>query len=330
MTAPAVSSAIAVMKCVRSRPSVSGADGFSTGERVRNMERSVAVLAPGKINLALQILGRREDGFHLMEMVMQSVDLADRVMLTLGEGKEIRVQSDDAALPIGEDNLAVRCARAFFRETGLPETGIQIVIEKNIPMEAGIAGGSADGAAVLVGLNHLLEAGLSRERLCGIGVRAGADIPFCIIGATALALGIGDRVIPLPPLPECFLVIAKPEAGMSTPKAFRLFDEAGGYSPSPYLSGMMSALRAGSLEAVCGCMHNAFEARLAVPEVEELKRSLLGSGAMGAVMTGSGTAVIGLFLHKEKAEKALKPLKKLGARAWVSAPVNHGAKVVSP
>lgn len=290
---------------------------------------SATFLAPGKVNLALQILGRREDGYHLMEMVMQSVDLADEVTISLTGGSEITASSDRPGLSMGEDNLAVRCARAFFRETGVAQPGLEIAIVKRIPMEAGLAGGSADGAAVLYGLDALLETSLPREVLCRIGAGVGADIPFCLTGAAALALGAGERLIPLPHLPKCAILIAKPSVGMSTPKAFRLFDRRGGFVPRPEISGMLRALRGRSLSGVAGCMVNAFEEPLGIPEVAAVKASMLEAGALASVMTGSGTAVIGLYPDRAAASKAAAKVEKLGAGTWVSAPVNHGVVRIS-
>lgn len=290
--------------------------------------KRVVLMAPGKVNLALQILARREDGYHLMEMIMQSVSLADQVSLTLREDSSIHVTSDDAALTVGEDNLAVQCARLFYQATGLPEQGLDIYIEKRIPVEAGLAGGSADGAAVLAGLNWLLGTNLPLSKLCEIGVKAGADIPFCLVGSTALTLGIGERVIPLPPLPECSIVIAKPEAGMSTAKAFGLYDQVGGFDPDPSIAGMLSALKAGCVSEIGRWMSNAFEKALAIPQVEELKGIMMDTGSAGAVMSGSGTATIGIFTESRNAESCLLPLRNTGVRAWRCTPLVHGVKIL--
>ena len=178
--------------------------------------KRLTVPAPAKLNLSLDIVGVREDGYHLLRMIMQTIDLCDQIVLERAD--EISLTCNLPELPCDERNLAVRAAHAFFERTGLPG-GVRMTLDKNIPHGAGMGGGSADAAAVLKGLNELCGTDLSQQELCEIGLRLGADVPFCIVGGTQLAEGVGERLTPLPPLPDCFLLVAKPEQGVSTPEA---------------------------------------------------------------------------------------------------------------
>ncbi len=184
---------------------------------------TAVVSAPGKINLTLDILGRREDGYHEMEMLMHAVSLENTVRLTTRDRPGICLSCSNPAVPTGEKNLAYRAAQAFFAAWG-HSVGLEIRVEKRVPMEAGMAGGSADAAGVLTGLNRIAGGAFSRQELCQIGLSLGADVPFCIWGGAALVQGIGEKITPLPPLKQCWLVIAKPPQGMKTANCFAAYD----------------------------------------------------------------------------------------------------------
>lgn len=256
--------------------------------------------ACAKLNLFLDIAGKRGDGYHLIKSVMQSVDIFDRVKVAKADG--ISVKCSESSLD-GENNLAYKAAALFFEQTGI-RGGAEIYIEKRIPMQAGMAGGSADAAAVLRGLNAIYEANLSDEELCAMGAKLGADVPFSLCGGTMLCEGIGEALSPLPELPDCAFVIVKPEIGMSTAESYRIYDEhtAAGFEHGDF-SAMSTALEAADISTVGKALYNALECT--VPEsVLKIKSALLGAGALGALMTGSGTAVFGIFESIEKAAEA--------------------------
>ena len=258
--------------------------------------------APAKLNLSLDILGRREDGYHELSMVMLAVSLCDGLELDLTPRPGVLFSCSDPDVPGGEKNTACRAAALFLERAGLAETtGVRIFLEKRIPSQAGMGGGSADAAAVLRGLNELTGFPLSQEELAALGLRVGADVPFCLAGGICLAQGVGERLSPAPELPPCAIVVCKPPIGVSTAEAFRRADERtdGG---KDYTGAVLSALRAGSLEAVGRTLGNDFEDVMRLPEVEAIKERLLRAGAAGACMTGSGSAVFGLFADGDAAK----------------------------
>lgn len=290
--------------------------------------RCVEIVAPCKVNLTLDITGRNAAGYHLMEMIMQTADLQDRVTLTRVRGSGLLLRSNWDWLPTCEENIASRAVRAFFAATGEPPVGLDIFLDKRIPAQAGLAGGSADGAAVLVGLNALLGTGLSLEQLRGIGVTVGADIPFCLTGGTALVTGIGEKIRPLAPLTGCTFVLAKPAQGMSTKEAFERYDALSDITGRPDTAAAKAALEAGDLAALGAAMANTLEAVVELPGITALKKTMLKMGALGAVMTGSGTAVAGLFADEEAAAAYARALKDAVPFACTARPVDRGAAVV--
>lgn len=253
---------------------------------------SLTVPAYAKINLTLELAGRRKDGYHLLRMVMQSVSLCDKLTLSRAEGG-LRIRCGRADVPCGRDNTVFRAAEAFFVRAGLAP-GLTVKIEKKIPSQAGLGGGSADAACVLNTLNVMYRTRYSAETLREIGLLAGADVPFCVTGGTAFAEGIGEKLTPLPPLPPCHIVICKPEAGVDTKSAFACADSVKDLS-SPDTDAMLAAVRSGNLRGVAEHLGNAFESVLGLPEVERIKRKMKEAGALGCCMTGSGSAVFGLF-----------------------------------
>ena len=288
----------------------------------------VVVEAPGKVNLSLNITGTKENGYHLMEMVMITVSLSDVLLIGRREEDEIRITSSSTDIPEDDTNIVHNAATRFFAVTGLPYQGLSIHIDKRLPVEAGLSGGSADAAAVLTGLNHLFETGLTKEQLCDIGLECGADVPFCIMGGCRLAQGIGEILTPLGELPACWLTIAKPGRGMSTPVAFQLYDEAKFDILRPNVPRMVEAISAGSLQGIGRNMQNVLQQVNPVEEVETLQGIMLCDGALGAVMTGSGTAVVGLFSEEKAAKRCAKHLRKQVDQTFVARPITHGARVI--
>lgn len=270
--------------------------------------KQITVEAPAKINLALDIEGVDQRGYHLMRMMMQAVSLCDTVLLEQAE-EGIQLFCSDPSLPCDQGNIAFRCAQLFFEHTGILG-GVKISIQKEIPQQAGLGGGSADGAAVLEGLNWLYDTGLSLEELCSIGVKVGADIPFCLLGGTARAEGIGEKLTPVASLPDCCIVIAKPKEGISTKEAFAAFDRQG-LAPVLDLEEMERHLENQDLKGVCSGLYNVLERVCPLESVAQIEQMMLASGALGARMTGSGSAVFGIF---EDFSLALACQKKLGLR----------------
>lgn len=283
-------------------------------------ERTLPAYA--KLNLTLDILRKREDGYHDLAMVMQSVSLADEVALTLTEAPGIRCESNVPGLPLDERNLAVKAALAFFRETGRPASGLRIRLQKRIPSCAGMAGGSSDAAAVLRGLRALLAPELSLEELERISACIGSDVPYCVRGTTALAEGRGERLTELSPMPPCWFVICKPDFPISTPELFGLV-RADAIAVRPDTVGMIAALEARDLSAVAAQLYNVFEDVLPEKygEVFAIKRRLLALGAMNAAMSGSGPTVFGIFRDRAVAEAAHAALAVDYEQCYLAQPV---------
>lgn len=267
------------------------------------------VLAPAKINLTLDVTGRRDDGYHLIQTIMQAVDYADTVTVRLTKEPGIRLRVSDSRLPADQRNTAWRAASAFLEAAGEKGRGVEIAVQKTIPMEAGLAGGSADAAGVLTALNRLMDTRLTTEELCSIGETVGADVPFCVLGGAANAEGIGTILSPLPSMPPCWLVIAKPNRGVSTAEAYRLVDTAE-IPRRPHHGAVADALCAGDLDAIGRELCNVFEAALALPEVAQIEDVMRQFGTLGCRMTGSGSAVYGIFEEKLDAQRCARRLKE--------------------
>lgn len=286
--------------------------------------RSLTLSAPAKLNLTLDILSRRPDGYHEMSMVMQSVSLCDTVRLELGEPGPIRCESGLSYLPSGRENLAVSAALAFQAATGRSVEGLRIVLEKRIPVCAGTAGGSSDAAAVLRGLDALTGTGLDPLALAEIGAAVGSDVPYCVLGGTALAEGRGERLTPLSPLPSCTIVLCKPRSSVSTPALFQAWDRLAGRRLRPDTAGVLDALAAGDLAGVARRCFNVFETALPPrqrQEVASIKQRLIDGGALGAAMSGSGPTVFGLFDRPEAAERAARALRADCPETFLTVPV---------
>ena len=279
------------------------------------------ISASAKINLTLDILRKREDGYHELQMVMQAVSLADHLTVVPARGPEGTASADLHFLPTGGKNLAQMAAAAFRAATGLGGQ-VDVTIQKRVPVCAGLAGGSADAAAVLHAMNELAGAGLSRPELAQIGERVGSDVPFCVLGGTALAEGRGERLTPLPPLPPCHIVICKPPFSISTPQLFGRVNVRK-IVRRPDTAGVAAALEAGDLAGVARRMYNVFEDVLEprrLAEINEIKSVLIDCGALGASMSGSGPSVFGLFEDEARARDACARLRESYRDVFVCAP----------
>lgn len=285
----------------------------------------VTVAAPAKINLTLEVTGRRPDGYHTVEMVMQTIDLTDRITAEKTAG-DLTLAVSGAALPTDESNT-VMCAAKRYCEIAAVPPHFHLTVQKNIPLQAGLAGGSADAAGALIALNALCGNRLSHRDLCEIGAAVGADVPFCLTGGTALATGIGTLLSPLPPLPDCRMAVLKPFIGISTADAYRAIDTAT-FVPQT-ADAMLRALTEADLIAVGREMMNRFAQMLPVPAITQLSEGLLSAGALGACMTGSGSAVIGLFTEEKAAATAVAALQSQCAQTAVCCPWRGGPRIVS-
>ena len=284
---------------------------------------SLTLQAPAKVNLTLDILGKRPDGYHEMEMVMQSVSLCDQIHLDLGFPGGVRAESGLRFLPNDKGNLAVSAALAFRKATGQTWKDLKISIQKRIPVCAGTAGGSSDAAAVLRGLNLLTEAGLSPVELARIGEGVCSDVPYCVLGANALAKGRGEVLTPLPALPPCFLLLCKPGFAISTPALFREWDKKK-RRLRPDTKGVLAALDRGDLLEVARRMFNVFEGVLPPHqrrEIEQIKNTLIQAGALGATMSGTGPTVLGLFQEEAAARTAMAQLQEDYREVFLTQPV---------
>ena len=279
------------------------------------------ISANAKINLTLDILRRREDGYHDLQMVMQSVSLADELTVTPARGGVGTAVSDLHFLPTGGKNLAQMAAAAFRAATGLGGE-VDVSIRKHVPVCAGLAGGSADAAAVLHAMNRLTGAGLSPVELAKIGERVGSDVPFCVLGGAALAQGRGELLTPLAPLPPCHIVICKPPFSISTPQLFARVNVRK-IVRRPDTAGATAALAAGDLAGVARRMYNVFEDVLQprrLAEINEIKSALIDCGALGASMSGSGPSVFGLFEDGARAQDACSRLRESYRDVFLCAP----------
>lgn len=287
----------------------------------------VKVKAYAKINLMLDIVNRRNDGYHDLFMIMQSVSVYDTITVTENKSKSISITCNIDDIPLNNKNIAWKAAEAFFEATKKKNKGINIDIVKRIPHAAGLAGGSADGAAVLVALNKIYKTELSETELCRIGVKIGADVPFCITGGTLLAQGIGDILSKVNPLRKCYVLLAKPDFDVNTAFAYKQFDLFG-KTHTPDKLGMLCAVQSRDLDAVCSKMENVFEQFIEVPNRINIKEVIKNNNAKGFCMSGSGPTVFGIFENKEDAVKASEELKEYAKDIMICKPVNKGCKIV--
>lgn len=286
----------------------------------------IKVKAYAKINLMLDIVATRTDGYHDLFMIMQSVGIYDTVTVEKINGRKITISCNINDIPLDNKNIAYKAADAFFKTNKIKNTGVHIDIVKRIPHAAGLAGGSADGAAVLVALNKLYNTNLSDEELCNIGVKIGADVPFCITGGTLLSQGIGDVLNKVKPLRRCYIVLAKPDFGVNTGYAYHQFDECG-KEHTPDKMGMLFAIQSRDLNCICLKMENVFEQFIEVPNRIDIKQIMRENGAIGTCMSGSGPTIFGIFNSKQDAEYAANELVGYAKDICVCIPVNKGCKI---
>ena len=286
--------------------------------------QKVSVLAPAKLNLSLDVVGTLPGGYHALDMVMQAVSLYEQV--TLRRSADLVVRLPGSRVPPGPKNTAYKAALAFFHYTGLL-AGVDITIHKTVPVRAGMGGGSADAAAVLVGLNALYGARLSMTELCALGASVGADVPFALMGGTCRVQGLGDLIKALPPCPDCWFTVIMPGYGISTPAAFAAYDQIG--SPThPDCAAQEAAIRAEDLSGLCAAAGNALEVCAGGADTAALKQALLDQGAKASLMTGSGAAVFGIFEAEEPARRAAEALAAAGRQIFTLRPDRGGARIV--
>ncbi|WP_290462527.1 4-(cytidine 5'-diphospho)-2-C-methyl-D-erythritol kinase [Acutalibacter muris] len=267
--------------------------------------------AYGKINLTLDVVGRREDGYHLLDTVMQTISVWDELEIQHSRQPGVHLQCNRESLPTDSKNTAFRAAKFFLEDRGLQNEGVYIFIKKHIPSRSGMGGGSADAAAVLRGLNEMYETKLSAEKLMELGAKVGADVPFCVIGGAARCTGTGAQVEPIVPMPECWLVVCKPPTGMSTPRAYALLDQYP-LSSIQATPRMLEAMAVGSLKRIGRSLANRFDETLRMAPVRALKRAMTDAGALGAMMTGSGSSVYGIFETEQRAREAMEQMVGMG------------------
>lgn len=284
------------------------------------LKKPMRVFAPAKLNLTLDILGRREDGYHLLDMVMQSVSVYDTLLLTPINEPRIELLCDREGIPCGDGNTVRKAAQAFYQAAGIQSKGLHVHIQKRIPEQAGMAGGSTDAAAVLRAMNQLYQTGFSMEQLCEIGLLVGADVPFCLHGGILRVGGIGEVFTPVPALPPCFFVVCKPPVSVSTAEAFTRVDT--GANTPRHTPGMLQALQTGILTDVAAQLGNAFQDVLEVPGVASLQKQMVELGALGACMTGSGSAVFGIFATRQGAEACRTALLQHYSQVFLCEPVS--------
>lgn len=288
-------------------------------------KRSVTVLAPAKLNLSLDVVGTLPNGYHDLDMVMQTIDLYEKIILKTS--RDLRLSLPGSFVPANDKNTAVKAALAFFDYTGLL-AGVDINVYKRVPVRAGMAGGSADAAGVLVGLNELYGAKLSMSELCAIGAGIGADVPFALLGGTCRVRGVGDLMKALPPCPDCRFVVVMPSVGVSTPEAFARYDTMG--SPvHPDCEAQEQAIRKNDLAAVCAAAGNALEHCSGAVETPTICEILRANGAITAQMTGSGAAVFGIFADESQARAAAAVLRKGYKQVYVCRPTTGGPRVTA-
>lgn len=273
---------------------------------------TISLKALAKINLGLDVVRRREDGYHEVRMVMQTIHLYDRLEMEKTATQGIELSTNLSYLPVNENNLVYRAGKLLMDEFGITE-GIKVYLNKRIPVAAGMAGGSTDAAAMLYGMNELFELGLSREQLMERGVRIGADVPYCLMRGTALAEGIGEILTPLAPMVKCPVLIAKPAISVSTSFVYQNL-KLDADTKHPDIDRLIRDIRKQDLGAIAGDMGNVLESVTIpnYPVIAQIKEQMMDSGAINAMMSGSGPTVFGLFEEEETAQTAYQKMKESG------------------
>lgn len=283
----------------------------------------IQMKALAKVNLGLDVIRRREDGYHEVKMIMQTVRLYDRIILEKTQ-QGISMETNLSFLPVNEQNIAYRAAKMLMDEFHI-QSGLHIKIDKHIPVAAGMAGGSTDGAAVLYGVNKIFELGLTKRQLMERGVKLGADVPYCIMRGTVLSEGIGEILTPVPSLPDCHILIAKPPVSVSTKHVYENL-KLDKIEKHPDIDGMVEALRMEDLHGVTQRMENVLETVTIPehPEIQQIKDLMIKEGALNALMSGSGPTVFGIFDDREKGMRARDLLRKssLARQTYLVRPFN--------
>lgn len=270
----------------------------------------IKLKALGKINLGLDVLGRRPNGYHDVRMVMQTVYLYDQILLEKTDKEGISLETNLFYLPVNENNLAYRAAKMLIDEFTIKE-GVHISLEKHIPVAAGMAGGSSNAAAVLYGMNRLFQLGLTDQELMDRSVQLGADVPYCIMRGTVLAEGIGEKLTPLPAMPKCHVLLAKPPISVSTQKVYEKLD-AQEVTEHPDIDGILLGLQTGDLKKITSSMGNVLEnvTITEYPQIERIKDVMKEEGALNAMMSGSGPTVFGIYDDKMLARRAAARIRE--------------------
>ncbi len=282
--------------------------------------------AYAKINLGLDVIGKRDDGYHLVKMIMQNVDIYDTLTFEENASGEITLKADSETVPTDGSNLICKVANQLKEEFGV-KAGADITLEKRIPVAAGMAGGSTDGAAAYLALNELWGLGLSKEELCMRAVKLGADIPYCIIGGTALSEGIGEELTTIKAEPDFYLVVAKPAIAVSTGWVYTELDSHE-IAKHPDIDGIRAAIETGDIRGMCDKIHNVLEpvttGKYSV--IRDIEKLLEENGAVRAFMTGSGPTVFAVYESREEAEKGYEEVQKSGLapELFLTRPINPG------
>ncbi len=269
----------------------------------------ISLKALAKINLGLDVVRRREDGYHEVRMIMQTIQLYDRLDIKRTHEPGIQIQTNLSFLPVNENNLIYKAAKLLMDEFSITD-GVSVKLDKRIPVAAGMAGGSTDAAAMLIGVNRLFSLGLTKRQLMERGVQIGADVPYCIMRGTALAEGIGEALSPLPPMVKCPVLIAKPSISVSTKFVYQnlKLDDT---TIHPDIDRLIDDIKAKNLHDIAAHMGNVLETVTIpnYPVIDEIKKHMLSNGAVGAMMSGSGPTVFGLFDDEDTAKKAYKAMR---------------------
>jgi 4-diphosphocytidyl-2-C-methyl-D-erythritol kinase len=290
--------------------------------------KELRLRAYGKINLGLDVVRKREDGYHELRMIMQTVGLYDELKMRVIPEDEIRLSVNLSFLPTNKNNLIYKAIELIKEEFSITK-GVEVRLEKRIPVAAGMAGGSSNAAAALVGMNRLFQLGLSKKQLMEYGVRLGADVPYCIMRGTALSEGIGEILTPLPPMPKCYILLAKPGISVSTKYVYQNLN-VNQLTDHPDIDGIASALKVGDLKGICDRLSNVLETVTIKdhPMIEEIKQFMVEQGAMNALMSGSGPTIFGIFENRNQAKKALENMRQFTfiKQAYVVEPFNTGKR----
>ena len=286
----------------------------------------IKVLAPAKINLSLEVLGKRPDGYHEISTVMQTVSLYDTITLTDNDSESVTISCNYEGVPCDGSNICAKAAYRFFDYCRMDIKGVHIDIDKKIPTQAGLAGGSSDGAAVVLGLNRLFGTGLKPAEMHEICERVGADVPFCLVGGTKLATGIGTNLKKLPSFSCSDIVICKPDSvSVSTADAYKKVDALNPHAS--YTDEMIKALYSRDMFFITTTIFNDFELALSIPEVNEINKIMLDCKARGVGMSGSGSAVFAVFTSSRRAKKCYETLKQSYKEVFLCKPIKDGCRI---